>query len=674
LFSGRDSVYADQDVMPIPDCFRFLPLLALVGLSNSPLPAQEKLFPPDAVVNVTLAPYNARPEPGVDNTAALQRAITENVGSGRVLFFPAGTYAISNTLVAKNLKGLWQAHLTLQGQGRDQTILRLMDHTSGFGDPAQPKAMLMTGSLQEKGDSADGGGNKAFRNNIFDLTVDTGSGNPGAMGIEYAVSNQGAIKNVTIRSGDGLGVAGIALLRRIPGPGLIKNVAVEGFEVGVDVGEMEYGITLEDVTVQGQHTAGIRVSENLLYIRHLKSVNRVPAILVTKRNGALVLLDSQLTGGAADQPALDCSGSLLLRNVTTAGYREAAVRCHGTDVAGPDYAQYFYPAVKGPNGPTGALSPIAMALLPVEETPEFWNANPADWVAVGPRLTNEPDDTAAIQRAIDSGKGTVYLPNNRTYFLSDTVVVRGKVRQILGLGSEVSLGAAKVPFGDREHPRPLIRIDPTDSPTVFFEGIFFNAQYPGEALFENNSPATVVIKQCLGWVGSEGQRRAYRNTAQATGRVFLEDDSLPGWTFTKQKVWARQFNPENPDGDGITPQVANEGGHLWVLGFKTEGPAPFLSTTAGGSTELLGAYNYVSATAADHVPANAVPYVVADSTAALTFISDNFRDNDYAVYIRETQDGQVQERKGSDLWPRDGSPHDRSFVVPLYRSGPKAGN
>jgi hypothetical protein len=658
-------------VRPIPDCFRLLLLLAAAGLSGFPLAAQEKLFPPDAVVNVTLPPYNARPGQGVDNTAALQRAITENVGTGRVLYFPAGTYEISDTLVAKNRDGLWRAHLTLQGQGRDQTIVRLADHASGFGDPARPKAMLMTGSMQEKGDAADGGGNKAFRNNVFDLTLDTGTGNAGAMGIEYAVSNQGAIKNVTVRSGDGLGVAGISLRRKIPGPGLIKNVAVQGFEVGIDVGDMEYGITLEDVAVAGQRTAGIRVSENLLYVRHLKSVNRVPAILVTKPNGALVLLDSQLTGGAGDQPALDCSGSLLMRNVTTAGYREAAVRCHGIDVAGPVYPQYVYPAAKGADGSSAAASQPATALLPVEETPEFWNANLADWMPVGPRLPGEPDDTAAIQRALDSGKGTVYLPNNRSYFLSDTVVVRGKVRQILGLGSEVSLGAAKVPFGDREHPRPLIRIDPTDSATVFFEGIFFNAQYPGEVLFENNSPAAVVIKQCLGWVGAEGRRRSYRNTARATGRVFLEDNFLPGWAFTKQKVWARQFNPENADGDGITPQVANAGGQLWVLGFKTEGPAPFLVTTAGGTTELLGAYNYVSATAADRVPANAVPYVVTDATAALTFVSDNFRDNDYAVYIRETQGDRVHELKSSDLSARDGSSHDRSFVVPLYRSGRK---
>ena len=77
--------------------------------------AQDRMFPPDAVVNVTLPPYNAKPQAGIDNTAVLQRAITDSVDTGRVLYFPAGTYEVSDTLVAKNAAGLWHPHLTLQG-------------------------------------------------------------------------------------------------------------------------------------------------------------------------------------------------------------------------------------------------------------------------------------------------------------------------------------------------------------------------------------------------------------------------------------------------------------------------------------------------------------------------------------------------------------------------------
>lgn len=87
-------------------------------------------------MNVTLPPYGATPDDSSDDTAALQKAISENVGTGRVLFFPAGTYIVSDTLTAKTVKGVWEARLTLQGQGRDKVVLRLADGSPGFsGSP-----------------------------------------------------------------------------------------------------------------------------------------------------------------------------------------------------------------------------------------------------------------------------------------------------------------------------------------------------------------------------------------------------------------------------------------------------------------------------------------------------------------------------------------------------------
>ena len=623
-------------------------------------------FPPDAVVNVTLAPYDARPDDGVDDTAAIQRAITDNVDTGRVLYFPAGVYDMSKPLVAKNREGLWRAHLTLQGQGRDRTILRLADHAAGFGDASSPAAVLATGSHWEAGDGLEGGGNKAFRNNLFDLTINTGTGNPGAIGIAWAVSNQGAIKNVIVCSGDGRGIAGISMRRRIPGPGLIKNVNVIGFDTGIDVGDLQYGVTLEHVAISGQRIAGIRTDRNLLHIRKLTSVNTVPAIVVTGREGVLTLLDSQLTGGAPDGLAIDSEGAVRLRDVGIAGYRESAVRVRGVETPGRWHNDLMSPSALGET-----KTRAGSRLLSIEEPPEPLQVEPAEWIGVGPRREGEPDDTAAIQRAFDSGRSNVYFKNDRVYFLSNTINVGGSVCRVLGLGAEISLGAARVPFGDRENPRPLFRISGDEgAPPLIFETMFFNAQYPGEVLFENDSPRDVVIRHSMGWVGAGGSRRSYRNTGRATGRLFIEDVFLPGWEFTGQRVWARQFNPENWDSDGSQSQVLNRGGRLWVLGFKTEGAAPFIATTTGGVTELLGAYNYVSAAKPDPLSASLVPYLIDDSVAALGFTTENFRGHDYDCYIREARDGKVIERSGSDLWPRNGHRGDRSFVVPLYMAAP----
>lgn len=610
------------------------------------LPMPERVYPPDAVVNVTLPPYNARPDDGKDDTKALQKAISDNVGTGRTLYFPKGTYEISDTLQARNNAGVWRAHLTLQGVHRDEVMLKLADGAPGFNDPAHPRAMLVTGSHWEPGDSPDGGGNKAFRNNVFDMTFDSGKGNAGAVGIDWAVSNQGCIGRVAVRSGDGAGVAGISLRRRIPGPGLIRDVKVNGFDTGIDIGDIQYGLTLYHVEVRGQRVAGVRNGQNLLHVSRLISENKEPAVLVTDREGALVLTDSRLTGGTRDAAAVDCKGTMLVRDTFVTGYR-------------PD-------ALQGPHGP--ALQDTHDELVPLNDTIELDWPPPADWQAVGPRREGEADDTAAIQRALDSGKSTVYFPNNRVYYLSDTVMVRGKVQRVLGMGSEINLGAAKEPFSDVRNPRPLFRLDQTDGLGLFLDNLFFNAQYPGEVIFENNTTNTVFIRHCAGWVGADGHRRSYRNTARAKGKVMLEDNFLPGWNFKDQDVQALQFNPENWDSDGSEAQVVNDGGKLVILGFKTEGAAPFIETRNGGTTELLGAYNYISATKAGAVPADAVPYSVTDSTAALTFTTDNFRDNDYKAYVRETKKGEVREWARKDLAPRNGTPGDRSLSVPLWRS------
>jgi endoglucanase len=626
-------------------------LKALLEWTRKNRSGKGKRFPADAVMDITKPPYGAWPDDGVDDTAAIQRAITDCTDTGRFIYFPAGVYEISETLVSKNKDGLWWAMVTMQGEDRERTVLRLKDNAAGFGDATKPKAMLMTGSIQGPGDDATGGGNKAFRNYVMDLTIDTGRGNAGAIGIEWAASNWGSIKDVTIRSGDGAGHAGLSMRRNIPGPGYVNRVSIEGFDYGIDVGEMQYGFTLEHVQVSHQRKAGVRLDRNLLHVRRLISDNAVPAAVTTHAESVLTLVDSDLRGTAEGVNALEVGGNRLLADVRL--NPAAAI------------------TVRGKTEPVSAhhAGVAAKLTLPVEDAPEYWNADLSDWAAVGARKEGEPDDTAAIQRAMDAGKATVYFPIGKTYFVSDTISVRGAVRQVLGMGAEISLGAAEKPFSDAENPRPLFRIEDTAGHAVVFEHLFFNAQYRGVVIFENDSPKTVVIRHSGGWIGTSKYRRSYQNTARATGRVFVEDVFMSGWNFENQTVWARQFNPENQDGDGVEPQVRNAGGRLWILGFKTEGQAPFIVTENGATTELLGAYNYVSATHPPVVPVEAVPYVVKDAKAFLSFTTENFRDSDYRVYVRETQGGTVREWTREEMPPRNGAPGYRSFYVPGWALG-----
>ncbi len=101
-------------------------------------------------------------------------------------------------------------------------------------------------------------GLEAYNNHIQDLSINTGQGNPGAIGIDYMATNDDIINNVTIRSDDGLGKIGLGFIRRNPGPCLIKNVTISGFDYGIESNQTWTGsMTFEHINLQNQKVAGI---------------------------------------------------------------------------------------------------------------------------------------------------------------------------------------------------------------------------------------------------------------------------------------------------------------------------------------------------------------------------------------------------------------------------------
>ncbi len=141
-------------------------------------------------------------------------------------------------------QGKWFPYLSFEGESQTQTIIKLKNYAPGYTDPNYAKAAIVTGSQNPK---SDGGGNEGFRNSIYDLTVDTGVGNFGAVGIDYIANNKGAIRNVTIRA---QGKYGLNLSREWPGPNLIKNLIVDGFDYGIaSLNHYQYGITFEYITL-----------------------------------------------------------------------------------------------------------------------------------------------------------------------------------------------------------------------------------------------------------------------------------------------------------------------------------------------------------------------------------------------------------------------------------------
>ena len=127
-------------------------------------------------------------------------------------------------------------------------------------------------------------------------------------------------------------------------------------------------------------------------------------------------------------------------------------------------------------------------------------------------------------------------------------------------------------------------------------------------------------------------------TRSEGGEVFLEDVVGDDFRFRKQRVWARQLNIEN-EGTHLT----NDGGDLWVLGYKTERGGTLLDTRGGGRSEVLGGFSYTT-TAGKLAPM----FVNTDSSVWAFFAEVCYSGDPFAVRVQETRGGETKNVSNGD--------------------------
>lgn len=555
---------------------------AVLGLlvCAAPVRAESITFPADAgVIDLSRPPYGAVGDGTTDCTAAIQKAFNDHPSAGVILYLPNGTYIVSDTIA---WAGTCKRNV-LQGQSMTGTVLRLVDRAAGFGDSSQPKAVVYTGTFPPQ----------RFRNAIRNLTVDTGRGNPGAIGMRFNASNQGQVHAVTIRSGDGSGPIGLDMSYCSDvGPLLVKNLHVVGFDVGIATACGVAGQVFEHITLENQNVCGFVNDGQAVSMRGLTSRNQGPAIYNKAGSSFLTLLDAECEGqGAA---AIRNDASLFARNVRVKGYALAIDGRHGggADAAGPVVDEYVSQRVL-----SLFPSPARSLGLPVQETPEVPWDDPATWVPVtrfppkpyalheerkGSVRTSMVDDyTESFQQAIDSGATTIYVPRtNAELEVFGTVHIRGRVRRIIGL---------ERPLGRRGH--GTFVLDDGEAPVVVLER--FDWIY-APITVRTASKRTLVVSATPGGLYDIGP----------DGTAFFEDVVAELRLQKGARVWMRQFNTEYTEqntaiwgGGGdkwSAPGNLNDGGQLWILGIKTEGDGTLITTRHGGKTELLGGLVYAN--------------------------------------------------------------------------------
>jgi len=562
-------------------------------------------FPKDAGHKDVKLDYGAKGDGVTDDTAALQTAFNENNDDfGRLIYFPVGTYLVTKTLHCMRDGQPWYG-LQLIGEERDHVIIKLKDRCPGFTTPDKPGTML---EFSSKGSVW---GNMAHWNSLWNMTLDTGTGNAGAIATNWYASNHGSMRDVTVRSGDGQGVCGVNMNGPWPGPCLMADSQVIGFDTGIAVGTREYGVTFRNVTLDRQRKVGLWNHTNMVAVHRLHVRDCAGYAIENLRDswvpGMLILIDSDLGGRSSDRPAInDVDSVVWLRNVTATGY--AGVM---KGVASP--------VVDHTNRPLQGLWPtegVRAPSLPVEDPPDVPWDPPSEWARGG--------DSDAMQRAIDSGKTTVYMPRGE-YQFTKPVIIRGNVRRIIGMKSNT--WAAKE-LGNQ----PMWIYESTTQPAL--EITFMTC-----GRLVHNSPKPLILRTMRGC--------AYAGNAKGCGPLFIEDVCAGPWDFTNPiNVWAWQWNPEVDN-----YQVSAAGASIWVCGWKTEGNGTQF-VLKDSALEILGGVVY------PHNMKDGIPmFKFTDSAVAMlirycSYGGKGSPDRAHDIKVIETHGGSTQQTSelAESLW------------------------
>ncbi|MBD3321834.1 MAG: hypothetical protein GF350_12130 [Chitinivibrionales bacterium] len=598
-------------------------------------PAAQIMYPPDiGWINIK-ENFNAKGDGVSDDTGPIRQALgtsPQDYGNPKVIYFPAGTYRVSSALISE------RCCLSLRGQGPDHTIIRLEDNARGYDNPDNPKPVFETGP----------GGNAAHRNNIWDLAVNTGTGNSGAVGITFLANNKGSVRNVKIISEDRKGYAGLSLTKTWPGPCLITDLEVDGFHYGIDISYSEFGPTFEHISLKNQTTAAIRNVDNVAAIRDLYSSNNVPAII--SKSGMIICIDAFLENGSSSNAAIELSrmyyfkqaARLYADNVQTEGYRYSVKTNDGDNTEFNEETPLTHYLSHQPH--TLFDSPARSLGLPVRETPSFHPDNLSQWENVEDHGAHPDDwnnDANGIQQALNSGKPLVYLPKG-FYIINNSLSVPGNVRKILGFDTHIRVYEPDVRVfqvaHDGTHPLiiEMIQEDETHESTIWIDHV---------------SSRTLVLKSC--------GISSYRAGPNA-GAVFLDDMAMDELAFVpSQSVWARQLNIESP---GPSPKITNNGAFLWILGMKTEQKGTVIETKNRGQTEFLGTLLYPAVDFSN--AGQEKPAFINDNShvTAMYMLSSYSSSGNYPVHIRETRGTASRRLRREDLPVRS----EHGSIVSLY--------
>lgn len=422
-------------------------LLASLISATPPALASTSLYSvaPDDPRAVTVA--GAR-DGRADDSAALQQAIDAAAakGGGGIVFVPSGRYRITRTLY------IWPG-VRVFGVGKTRPVILLGDATPGF-QQGLANMVIFAGAKPGATDTA-----KAYRTPFpppgsvpFDPTIADanpgtfypalsnvdfviGKGNPAATAIRFHPAQHAYLAHIDFQIGSGL--AGLYQVAN-----QAQDLHFHGGRYGIltEKPSPAWQFTLLDSSFDGQRESAIREHEANLTLVNVAFRN-VPTAIDIDRGYGDWLWGKDVRFENVSKAAVVISNE---QNVyTQIGFQNAIAsatptfarfRDSGKTVAGPGnryrVTNFGYGLMLPGLGTTGTYRTLMDATpiqrLPTPVAPAIRalpdNATWANVKTLGAKGDDATDDTAIIQRAIDTHR-TVYFPAGR-YRVTDTLRLR----------------------------------------------------------------------------------------------------------------------------------------------------------------------------------------------------------------------------------------------------------
>ncbi|HKZ30774.1 MAG TPA: glycosyl hydrolase family 28-related protein [Vicinamibacteria bacterium] len=445
-----------------------------------------RLEDPKAVF-VTRERFGAAGDGIADDTTALQKAIDavqETTGEG-VVFVPEGRYRLSATL------HVWPG-IRVVGYGTRRPAFVLGDRTPGYQDEAQPRYLVFFAGRRPRDASPPPDANPGtFYSALSNVDLEIGAGNEGAVGVRARYAQHCFTSHVEFRIGSGL--AGIH-----EGGNVAEDVRFVGGDYGIWTGTPSPGwqLTLVDARFVGQRKAAIRESAAGLTLIRPQFRDVPTAIEIeTGRPDDLFVKDARFENisGPALVVSLEQSPrtQINMENVACRGvgtfalFRESGRRlaASGGSYVVKAFSHGLHYADLGAAGETKTVFDAApVATLPAAVPSDLAPLPPGEtWVnalALGARGDGKTDDTAALQKAIDTHR-TLYLPTGK-YVVSDTLTLRPD-SVLVGLhpsATQLVLPDRTPAFQGVGGPKPLLLAPKGGTTIVIGVGLYTNGINP----------------------------------------------------------------------------------------------------------------------------------------------------------------------------------------------------